>query len=404
MFELLRRLTVMIILGAGVVTYVYVPEAIVRLNAEDPLDWYENSYAPQAKLGAMGYAESFLRGERAMLPPAEFLAQHVEGRVKEISGPEWYTLVQTLEAAPPGNEATERDRFFAADAPLVAEALAWMQAGQATGSKEVARTSGGRFLYLRYAADTKPHFVSLSMVGPTGVSWHSAPVELRNPWRRIAVYLLPVAGLIYLTPPRPHKLAADALTYPRLSIVLTDLIGFLLTTLCFAAPILIVIGRGGLAPLLDFGFDGFGPVTLVFWLMAILAYSMVVIAGGQAVRQVVILPDGLRDVSWRHDVTVRFDEIALVEPIVVSFPTGLRRLIWIVGILARSPILISQVLLFGYARHPGLNVQLRSGSTLRIVALPGIEKILDACRAAGVLVAAAHDHEMPATVSRPVGV
>jgi hypothetical protein len=398
MFELLRRLTVMVVIGAGVVTYVYVPEAVVRLNAEDPLDWYESSYAPQSKLGATGYAESFLRSEQAMLPPAEFLACHLEGRVKEISGPEWKTIVQALEAAPPGSEATDGGRFFATDAPLVGEVLAWMQEMQETGSTELAKTSGGNFLYLRYADDAKPWFASLSVVGPTDVSWSSAPVELRNPCRRFVVYLLPLAGLIYLTPPRPRKLAPDALRFPRLSIVLTDVIGFTLTTFMFAAPMLIVIGRGGLAPLLDFGFDGFGPVTLVFWLLGTISFSLLVIAGGQAVRQVVLLPDGLRDVSWRRDVTVRFDEIALVEPIVVSFPTGLRRLIWIVGILARSPILISQVLMFGYARHPGLDVRLRKGSTLRIVALPGMERILDACRAAGIRIADPnHQLMQPAT-------
>lgn len=384
MFELLRRATMLCLIGSAVVTYVYVPESITRLSSEDPLDWYEQVYAPQQALGAMGLAESYLRGERELLPPTAFIERHLQGRVKDVAGPEWQERLQQLRATPPADDGTHVGRFYDQDTKPVADVLAWLQNAQAAGDPSAAQTSGAKFVYLRFVADAGPQFASLSVIGSADLAWQAAPVELRNPLRHYALYLLPAAGSIYLLPPWPRKLRPDALTYPRYSIVLADLIGTILTTMFFAVPFFIVIGRGKFSALLDFGFDGFGFATVVFWLLATVAASILVVTAGHAVRQVVLLPHGLRDITWRRDVTVRFNDIAEIRPIEVSVPVGLRRLLWIAGFLFRSPLLISQVLLFGYARHPGLEVHLRNGSRLRLIALPDMERIVQACRAADV--------------------
>lgn len=384
MFELLRRLFVSVALGAAVVTYVRVPEAVVRVRPEDPFDWYEQAYAPQQSLGAMGLAESVMRRERSLLPPVAFIEQHVRGRVKDVSGVEWRGFRQGLQAAAPVADPATGGDYFAADVRPVADVLAWLQAAVVGNDPAAGNTSGGKFVYLRFTDEIGLRFAGLAVVGPGDFGWNSVPVALRNPLRRYAYYLLTLAGVVYLLPPRPRRLAPDALLYPRLSIVLTDVIGVVLATFFFAMPLFIVVSRGRPAALLDFGFNGFGPVTLVFWLMAAISASLLVVAATQAVRQVVLLPDGLRDRTWRRDVTLRFDEITAVQPIVIEFPRGLRLLIWIVGLLARSPLLISQVLLFGSARHPGLILQLRNGSRLRMLALPDLQRVVAACRAAGI--------------------
>lgn len=386
MFELLRRATVLCLMGSALVTYVYVPKSITRLSLEDPLDWYEHAYAPQRALGAMGLAESYLRGERELLPPAAFIEHHLQGRVKDVAGPEWRERLQQLGAPPPTDDQTPVGRFYGNNETLIADVLAWLQNTEAVSDPGAAQTAGANFVYLRFVADAGPQFASLSVIGPADLAWQAAPVELRNPLRHYALYLLPAVGFIYLLPPWPRKLRPDALTYPRYSIVLADLIGTMLTTMFFALPFFIVIGHGKFSTLLDFGLAGFGFATVVLWLLAAVAASILVVTAGHAVRQVVLFPEGLRDITWRQDVTVRFDDIAEIRQIVVSMPVGLRRLLWIAGFLFRSPLLISQVLLFGYARHPGLDVHLRNGSHLRLIALPGMERIVEACRAAGVAI------------------
>jgi hypothetical protein len=384
MFELLRRATMLCLIGSAVVTYIYVPESITRLSLEDPLSWYEQAYAPQQALGAMGIAESYLRSERELLSPAAFIERHLQGRVKAVAGSEWQERLQQLRATPPADVGVPVGCFYDEDTTPVADVLSWLQNAQAVGDPSAAQTAGAKFVYLRFVTDAGPQFASLSVIGPADLAWQAAPVELRNPLRHYAHYLLTAAGFIYLLPPGPRKLRPDALTYSRYSIVLADLIGTILTMMFFAIPFFIVIGRGKFSALLDFGFDGFGFATAVFWLLAAVAASILIVTAGHAVRQVVLLPDGLRDITWRQDVTVRFDDIAEIRPIEVSMPIGLRRLLWIAGFLFRSPLLISQVLLFGYARHPGLDVHLRNGSQFRLIALPGMERIVEACRAAEV--------------------
>lgn len=384
MIEVLRRLIVSFLLVTAVTAYVYVPNSVVHIIVEDPADWYEQSYAPHAAVGATRLAESVLRGERAMLPIAVFLDRHLRGRVKDVAGPEWEEVWRCVQSASDADGSISEGCYYRPDATPIIDVLAWMAAAQENREPAVANTSGGEFVYLRWSGDASPRIGGLAVLEPSDYGWDSVPVLLRNPFRGYATYLVPLALLAYVFPPCPRKLAAEALVFPRATIVVADLIGTVLTVIFFILPILIVAERGKLSSLLDFSFDGFGPATLVFWLLSGIASFILFIAAGQAMRQVVLLPDGLRDVTWRHDVTIRFDEITSLRPIVRELPTGLRRILWVAGLLLRSPLVISQMLLFGGARTPGLELNLRDGMRLPIVALPGLERILECVKAAGI--------------------
>jgi len=382
--ELLRRVIVLVLLGAAVATHVYAPHAVVRVVVEDPADWYEQAYAPHAAIGATRLAESVLRDERAMLPIAAFLDRHLKGRVKDVVGSEWEEVWKCVEPANVASDSVAEGCFYRPDERPIAGVLDWLVTAQATGDSAAANTSGGKFVYLRWSEDATPRIAGLNVLDPTDYGWDSVPIALRNPLRGYTRYLLVPAFLAYLLPPRPRKKASDALVFPRASIVLADLVGTALTIIFFALPLLIVAALGKPTSLLDFGFDGFGFATLVMWSLAGVASSILFISAGQAVRQVVLLSDGLRDITWRHDVTIRFEEIASIRPVVREMPAGLRRVLWIAGLLLRSPLLISQLLLFGRARTPGLELDLRDGTRLRIVALPGLERILERGKAAGI--------------------
>ncbi|MCE9606041.1 MAG: hypothetical protein K8U03_14185 [Planctomycetia bacterium] len=388
MIELLRRVIVSVLLGAAVATYVYAPHAVVRVVVEDPADWYEQAYAPHAAIGATRLAESVLRDERAMLPIAVFLDRHLQGRVKDVVGPEWEEVWKCVQPADVPSDSVAEGCFYTLDTTPLAEVLDWLATAQATEDSAAANTSGGKFVYLRWTKDSTPRIAGLMVLDPSDHGWESVPVPLRNPLRGSARYLVLLALLAYVLPPRPRKIAFDALVFPRASIILADMIGTALTIIFFALPLLIVAARGKPASLLDFGFDGFGFATLVMWSLAGFASSVLFIAAGQAVRQVVLMSDGLRDVTWRHDITIRFEEIASIRPIVREMPAGLRRVLWIAGLLLRSPLLISQLLLFGRAQTPGLELNLRNGTQFHIVALPGLERILERGRAAGIPIVA----------------
>jgi len=382
--ELLRRVIVLVLLGTAVVAYVYTPHAVVRVVVEDPADWYEQAYAPHAAVGATRLAETVLRDERAMLPIAAFLDRHLQGRVKDVVGSEWEEVWRCEQPTGVDAGSTAEGCFYSPHVTPIADVLAWLAAAEAAGDSAAANTSGGKFVYLRWTEDSPSKIAGLMVLDPSDYGWDSVPIALRNPLRGYTGYLVVCAFSAYLLPPRPRKKASDALVFPRASIVLADLVGTALTIIFFALPLLIVAARGKPASLLDFGFDGFGFATLVMWSLAGVASSILFISAGQAVRQVVLLSDGLRDITWRHDVTIRFEEIASIRPIVRVMPAGLQRVLWIAGLLLRSPLLISQLLLFGRARTPGLELDLRDGTRLRIVALPGLERILERGKAAGI--------------------
>jgi hypothetical protein len=375
---------VLLLLGAAVVAFVYVPNVVLHVVVENPADWYEQAYAPHAAVGATRLAESVLRGERPMLPIVAFVERHLQGRVKDVAGAEWEEVERCLTTANAGVGSVASGCYYQPDAAPFSELLAWMADAQATRDPAVAATSGGKFIYLRWSSDTLPLVAGLTMLDPTDYGWDSVPLALRKPFSGYARYFVLSALLVYVVLPHPRKLAPDALVFSRASVVPADVVGAGLTILFFALPILIVADRGKLSSLLDFGFGGFGPATLVFWLLSGLSSFILLIAAGQAVRQVVLSTEGLRDVTWRRDVTVRFEEIKSIQPTVREFPSGLRRILWIVGLLLRSPLLISQLLLFGNAKTFGLMLNLRDGTQLRIVAPPGLNRVLEHCQTAGI--------------------
>jgi hypothetical protein len=377
----MRRIALLLLLGVAVVAYAYVPDAVLHVVMENPADWYEQAYAPHATIGATRLAESVLRGERPMLPIAVFLERHLQGRVKDVSGAEWEEVGRCLTTADATLGSVASGCYYQPDAAPISELLAWMADAQATRDPAVAATSGGKFIYLRWSSDTLPLVAGLMMLDPTDYGWDSVPLALRQPFSGYARYFVLSALLVYVVLPRPRKLAPDALVFSRASVVPADVVGAGLTILFFALPILIVADRGKLSSLLDFGF---GPATLVFWLLSGLSSFILLIAAGQAVRQVVLSTEGLRDVTWRRDVTVRFEEIKSIHPTVREFPSGLRRMLWIAGLMLRSPLLISQLLLFGNAKTLGLTLDLRDGTQLRIVAPPGLDRVLEHCQTASI--------------------
>lgn len=315
----------------------------------------------------------------------QYIADETRGRLLEVESRDWLNFydsaVRTLTGRSTdlahnlGHGIMDRCLYF----PLLHAPLS-----QLTGKIR----DDNRFLFVAIKDGTTVKYLEVIFQRP-GDLHRYAPAWLLYPFRQHAVWFF-IAGLLgYALLPWYCKGPQELCYSTARSVVVPDLLGAVMTTLFFAAPLLIITANAPTSTplrLLDFS-AGWGVLTAIMWAFAAGFASITVIALWYSTLSIVLLPTGIRKRTLLSTNDYPFASMTDITPISQDWPKWLKVISWLVFIFgsARNSMMIGGMLLTRQIGH-GMAIRCNDGRTLKIWInnLPGFEYIPRALRKAGV--------------------
>ena len=343
----------------------------------------------------------------------QFIAESTKGRLIETSGPAWAGFrksgVQTLSGA-----STEL-----ADHLSVGRGSKFLYFATSTAplSEIAGRFSDGNPFYYVAIADGGVQYLEVLFQRPQG-AMQDAPSRLQYPCLHQAVWFF-IAGLLGYALIPWYLNGANELRYSTArSMVVPDLMGVVMVSVFFAMPFLIIShNASSMSPfaLLDFT-DGWGILTVVFWLFALGIGSIIAVALWYATFSLSLRPDSLGRRTLFADEDYPYAEITSVEPAVKDWPKWLIVASWLVVLFgsARHSLQMGGMLL---ARQRNFGIKIRSRNRrdvfISINYLPDFNRLFHALKQHGVplhpeLASAIEENpglatDTPATTPGPAG-
>ncbi len=363
--EVLRRLAVLVGLLMAVWFYLWPAEYVYSVSLVD-------FRAAQQK--------ERWKDDRNM-PLDQYMAKKVEGRLKQVSGPQWQELLKAMLRAQNGPlPEMLQDRLYTIGRGY-AKYYYFGPDDEPMASVGMPRDG---YTYLTMTMDGRRYFMGLSS---QLYRWASnAPSWLLYPTRGYAWVPLLLGLLGYLFIPR-RKHPEGAYTYGRFSSQIgPDILGLLFAGVFFGLPLLIIPDNSDIWSVFNFD-GGWTVLTLIFW--GPMAACGVALLGVAARYASIWLQVGAKDftrASLRGVEHFKYSDIAKAQPYERHAP---RWLVW--GLMffgAGNPTAMGQALLIQGNIEVGWELHLRDGRKVRIMinSLEGAEKLPKAWAKAGVRV------------------
>ncbi len=350
--EGLRRIIAVACLFAGMALIVQPGPTLVVARVVDFAQSYVRSPYTTTRAGSL----------------ADFVRRRTEGRTLDATGTPWAAFARDLRA---GTAAGVLQRL---SSERLGEAVVFPHdALPAFPEGDI-----GSLLYIHVPADDL--WISLSRE-------HAPEIEgLDRRWayphRTAGLALLPLAFLVLFLP-SPVRPPPGALTYSRApSVVLPDLLGLVGGAFFFTLPLLILAEQApGQSPVQAAG--GWSWLTWSFWLMAAGFLLLNGVAFYYATLHLLITDAALVVRKGARSHAYAWADMAACSP--YASPRG--RIIGVLLILfGRGPAMVGQGLLVASNTERGLEIRMRDGRSLRIMAnsFPGFPAVVDALHRRGV--------------------
>jgi hypothetical protein len=292
------------------------------------------------------------------LPLNQFIAKKINGRLKEVSGPEWLTVVQSLlshrqgqtpeewkDNQPKRFRGSDREFYFSPDQHPFAEVA----------------PRPGKVVYLAFDLDGREHYILLNAQRPQYA--RDAPANILYPLRGYAWLPLTIGLLIYFVIPRVKR-PSGSLGYLRLwGLVISDVLGLAFAGFFFALPLVMILEKGGgLSSLFDFQ-TGWAWLTIVLWLLT--GFGLLIMAVGVWYRNfwISFVQDGLVRHTYKGDQLYRYADMQKTSIRTKNYH-------WLVAMLmtigARNPTAMGQAAILASQGHSGIGIDMKKGKLLWI--------------------------------------
>ncbi|MGI5880791.1 MAG: hypothetical protein ACOX6L_09385 [Syntrophomonadaceae bacterium] len=393
--ELWRRLAIFIGILAGVGLFFYIVPALINITA---VNWQQEQ-ADELK-SISGYVTS--EDKRLnQLPLNEYIAEKTGGKETAVDSDKWADFFREVEKASYqeysqsiyGNRVSELDKdefwkprglvpvfFKPAEIPYAE----WSLIPEDGARAYVFLTSEATTSYflLRY----EDYLVS---VGAMSQPYRQPPGWLYRPYRNIGIGLMILGLLLYIVLPRRKKTDGE-ISYAGGRIIAGDIVAMMLLTLFYGLPFLI---NGGTVQAVT----GMWPVTLIMWLLALLAVVLLYYSAWYASYRIELTPEAIHLITFKGEKACRFDEITAVELISLRNPGWFRKLFLAMAMLSMlsgrgSTQPAGSALLAATASYGGLEIRTRNGKPVYLwftdqlggVILPNFDRVPQALQSAGI--------------------
>ena len=334
------------------------------------------------------------------LPLDEYIEDITRDKVLTEKGEEWKTFTSRIVDAAAGNpddESWDRRRsgddlkrldpprryfFRESERPLqeVGEDLRALG-----GEIYVAVPEGEETRYIRIKAMT---------IGPgdfqlgSGLMVHpEPPAGFLHPLRRTGIAIFGLGLALYFFLPGRRRIPGE-IRYSGGRIILGDLVGFMLFSLFFLMPFLIV---GGATQALPPGFF----MPLIFWPLALLGLVIIIISMRHANLKILLSENRLAILSDAGDFDIPFDAIHSWGRAVLAPPKWLIVLTWLSALASRGGArygAMGRASILSGASYGGLALKLKDGRSIFLwitdqlghITMKGAERIPDALRKSAV--------------------
>ena len=365
--EVLRRLAALVGLFTALIFFLNPVATVLKVDLPD--------FARVQKQGAVWE-------KSRKLPLEKFIAQRVDGRLREVSGPEWEAVVRGLfshrqgrtpakwiDNQPKRLKGRDREFYFSPDQ----EPFAKVSPGP------------GRVVYLALNLEGRKHYVLLNPKRPEDA--RDAPSSILYPLRGFAWAALALGLLIYFFLPKVKR-PRGSLGYLRLRrLVISDLMGLAFAGFFFAFPLGMILDKGGgLSSLFDFE-GGWAWLTICMWLLSV--FGLVMIAAGAWYRTfwITFTPQGLVRHTCRGS---RFYPYAEMKQASLRDKNHH----WLVTMLlllgGNNPTALGQAVILAGQKHTGIGLNMKKGKSLwiRLEAFEEPERLVRNLKENGVKLAA----------------
>lgn len=363
MKEVLRRAVLAVGLLAGLWMAVWPAPQLFRVY---PVDWdhegsYQESRAAEAKR-IMGEQAGEKLVEGLDLSPATlgsrdaFIAHETRDRLTTVQGPEWEGFFNAVADTSLGQSPNRAWEARLTKWPLTGS-LYFRPDERPLSSIAEHFKGAGSSGYVRVSGEQRQEYLFVALHARNDVVRH-APSILAFPYRYAGILVMLAAFLFYALLPWPRPPAEGPYYSRATAAALPDLMGAILGGVFFVIPILVPADFAGDSP-----FDpGWNIMTGIFWILALLAMSMLAVAAWHMARRLALTPEGFTFDGLNVHASHRWTDIERVEAYQrPSIPPWLRKALFIVALVnwrAMAPALIFS------GRESGFRLVFKDGTAL----------------------------------------
>ena len=288
----------------------------------------------------------------------QFIDKRIDGRLREVSGPEWEAVVRGFldhrQGRTPeewqGNQprlskGPEREFYFG------------------PGQQPFAEVSPGpgKVIYLGLDYEGSRHYLLLNPKRPKYA--RDAPPKILYPLRAYAWIPLALGFVLYFLLPRVKR-PRGSLGYLRLwGLIVSDLMGLAFAGFFFAFPLGMILKKGGgLWSLFDFE-RGWAWLTIIMWLLTGFGLTMMAIGVWYRNFWITLTPKGLIRHTHRGEEVYDYSGMARAS-------LSPKNHHWLVGALlavgGNNPTAVGQAAILASQNHIGISLELKEGKPLWI--------------------------------------
>lgn len=309
-------------------------------------------------------------------------AKQTKDRLIEVSGSHWTEFYNAVQQTLAGKSKT-----FARNVNRGYGSYMLYFPTDAAPLKELADRLGDAkvFTYVAVRDGAGAKYMEVLFQRPQSVL-HDAPNWLFYPLRGQAGWWFIVGMLAYAAIPWYRKRPDELRFSTGRAMIGPDMLGMVMSVFFLTLPILVITGNARASEPLDLlGFhSGWWPLSLVMWLMACSGLATVIVALWYAMFSVVLTSTGIRRRTLLSEDDYAFADMVAVEPARWAWPTWLRNVVRLIGLLNWR--LLGAVLIGSSEEAYGIAIRFKDGRKLKLwmTDLPGFERIFHALRKAGV--------------------
>ncbi|MCX5779812.1 MAG: zinc ribbon domain-containing protein [Firmicutes bacterium] len=382
--EIWRRTLLALMVCAAVWLIFYA--SLAPLLAVRPVD-----FVAEKKELAQGYLGfGFLTDEEeqlSRLPLDQYIAEVTRGKLVTVEGEQWAAFFSKVTGTLNG---TVSEREWKRRLGEEYSDVVYFGSGEAPLNRVAGTLNGGSELYLDLGGVTPPQYLLVQMKKYAnddfrlGTGVHGPPAFILYPYRQSGFWLAWLGLGIYVLLPWPKK-RAEIISYQRWRVVLGDFLALVLLVMFFSLP-LFVVGNSVQAV------TAYWPLTIIMWLMALMAIFLLKITTWQAALQIEMLPDRLVRITARNREEYPYADMNYIQPAILVPPRWLVVASWLGALAGRTPLAAGNAMILSSSEYGGLRIVNKDGRALNIwftdqlgnIALPGYERIPAALENAGV--------------------
>lgn len=309
MRELLRRLVLAAGLAGAIILFWTTVPALVLVAPVDFAAEMARKYPAKPgrpPLGALEMGQELIRRTTQPGSLQEYIHRVTENRLLEVAGPDWEKFFGDLQQESAGPWGA---RYLAAKKAFV---FRWEETPLAALRPQISRMSQTWTVnYLVLKSGSQPSYLEVRSGYGFEPKNIGAPAAMVFPWRQYSWLALVAGGLGFILLGRRER-PPDGINphYPGSSLGL-DVLGYLFFTLFFAIPFWVA------DPTQEMWSADLG-VTVLSWLAATGALSLIVWSASNASLAIRLEPDGLVVTRLGGSRRLRWDEIVRVEPLLLG--------------------------------------------------------------------------------------